>query len=113
MSVRREQRAQELEEFKLKTRNVMRTFDLNVRPAGPQHGASWLDNRTIQLRVHHIGVAFPLALDTSLQLPQRGGRKDTPVKAFLFSIKSVDFTTQRGESGQASMQDLSFQFVTR
>lgn len=58
-------------------------------------------------------MAFPLAFDEDLQIARPGKLTEGTVKAFLFSIKSITFNTQRGESGQASMEGFSFQFIPR
>jgi hypothetical protein len=54
-----------------------------------------------------------LTHDQNLEIPQTGSGDSTAVKAFLFSVKSIKFGTQRGESGEAKMQGLSIQFVSR
>ena len=113
--IRKEQRAQDLADFREKTRSFMRTLELTgSTPRGPDGETfSFLDRYTINVRVMNVGVAFPLALDQNLRVPQFGIPPGMPVRAFLFSIKSISFGTQRGETGQASMENFSFQFVSR
>lgn len=76
-----------------------------------EDGSSWLRKYTIQVTVENLGVAFPLALDDDLMLPKPGYQSVDAVRAFLFSIKTICFSTHRGESGQATMVNFSFQFV--
>ena len=91
----------------------MRSFDVKSGNANDQQ-KSWLDQYDIYLSVRHIGVAFPLAAFPDLQMSRSGSRDDTnAVRAFLFSIKSLDFGTEHGESGDATMKGFSFQFVSR
>lgn len=108
--IRAEQRALELAEFKEKTRNVMRTFETKDKPPSPEALQDWLSAYTIKFMVKNIGLAFPLALDQELK---PGSQDSTAVGAFLFSIKSLVFGIQRGDSGQAAMKGTSFQFVSR
>lgn len=90
----------------------MRSLDVKTGES-QRNGVSWFDKYTIALGIHNIGVAFPLAFDETVQLPRSGSRDDSEVRAFLFSIKSLVFGTQRGESGQATMKGFAFQFVSR
>lgn len=110
---RQDRRAIELAEFKEKTKSVMRTFETNVKDSGSVKTSTWLSKHTINLTIMNIGVAFPLALNQDLELPQTGSHDSSAVRAFLFSTKSLVFGTQRGESGQAEMKGFSFQFVSR
>ncbi|KAF9529375.1 hypothetical protein CPB83DRAFT_789894 [Crepidotus variabilis] len=110
---RQEQRALELEAFKEKAQNILKTFDVNVRDVQIEQ-ASWLDDLNISVSIRSIGVAFPLTHDEELQLPRKRKNKEAiAVRAFLFSIKSIEFSTSRGETGDATMDCLSFQFVPR
>jgi hypothetical protein len=108
----KERRAVALEEFKEKTKSLMRTFEVRVNDAELQK-STWLSEYTIHLTIRNIGVAFPLALDQALELPQTGSHDSSAVRAFLFSIKSLVFSTQRGKTGQAIMKRFSFQFISR
>ena len=67
----------------------------------------------IDLSVRNLGVAFPLTHDHDLEMPRTGSQDSSTISAFLFSIKSVKFGAQRGETGQAIMKGFSFQFVPR
>ncbi|KAI0368271.1 hypothetical protein BV20DRAFT_969313 [Pilatotrama ljubarskyi] len=110
--IRKEQRASELAEFKEKTRSLMRTLDVKI---GEQAASekSLLELYTISLAIHNIGVAFPLTLARDLQMPRSGSQDDAAVRAFVFSIKSLTFSSQLGENGQATMTNFAFQFVSR
>ncbi|KAK0195692.1 hypothetical protein F5146DRAFT_1101121 [Armillaria mellea] len=92
MSVRREQRAHELSAFKQKTQSILKSFDVKVRDL--ESRSSWLDSYSIDL-----------------QLPKSGSHDSSAVRAFLFSIESLKFGTERGVTGEAHMKNCSFQFV--
>ncbi|KAF8210348.1 hypothetical protein K438DRAFT_1959629 [Mycena galopus ATCC 62051] len=110
---RKGQRAVELAAFKEKAQSILKTFEVPVEDVQAKEQSFWLQSYVIKLSVDNIGVAFPLTHDHNLEIPQTGSRDSTAVRAFLFSIKSIKFGTQRGESGEAKMQGLSFQFVSR
>ncbi|THH07232.1 hypothetical protein EW145_g3529 [Phellinidium pouzarii] len=107
--MRKEQRALELNGFKEKARKVMKTFNVNTRALAKQ--GAYFSSHTIQVSMLNLGVAFPLELNRS-QAPEIG-MDDAVTRAFLFTIKSFEFQTQRGQSGQALMKDFCFQFVSR
>jgi hypothetical protein len=109
----KERRAAELKEFKEKTKSVLRTFEVKDKDAEFKEKSTWLSEHTIVMIIKNIGVAFPLALDQDIELPQTGSHDSSAVRAFLFSIKSFVFGTQRGETGQAVMKGFSFQFVSQ
>ncbi|PCH43678.1 hypothetical protein WOLCODRAFT_122406 [Wolfiporia cocos MD-104 SS10] len=113
VQIGRDDRASERAQFREKTKNIMRSFDVKI---GDTQSAelSWFDAYTISLTIKNIGVAFPLAAEPVAHLV-RSDRTDqvAAVRAFLFSIKSLTFGTQHGESGQAIMKDFAFQFVPR
>ena len=112
MLIRREQRATELEGFKEKTRSLMKSLDVKIgEPKVAEK--SLLEMYTVSLVIKNIGVAFPLTLARDLQMPRTGSHDESAVRAFLFSIKNLEFGTQLGENGQASMSGFSFQFVSR
>ncbi|KAL0573201.1 Macrophage colony-stimulating factor 1 receptor [Marasmius crinis-equi] len=110
MLERREQRSHELAAFKEKAQQILKTFEV-IPPRGhePQKekmATPWLTQYVVEFSIHNIGIAFPLAHN-------HDGEKERAVKAFLFSIKSISFATTRGETGQAIMNSLCFQFVSR
>ncbi|KAJ7188161.1 hypothetical protein C8R46DRAFT_12137 [Mycena filopes] len=111
---RKEQRAVELAAFKEKAQSILKTFEVPVENVQVRDQSTWLKSYVINIAIYNIGVAFPLTRDESLEIRRSGGSANSnAVKAFLFSIKSIKFGTQRGESGEAKMQGLSFQFVSR
>jgi hypothetical protein len=101
----------ELAAFKEKAKSVMRTFDINIKDTTVEETSrTWLSKYSINLAIRNVGAAFPLTLNQDIQV----GKRDAGViRAFLFSIKSLDFDTQRDEGGQAVMKGFSFQFVPR
>lgn len=110
MHQRKRDRALELEEIRSKTRHVIQKFEgMEDRPPV---GAAFR-NRMISFAVERIGIAFPLSIQASLgSSPTTSPRHDTePVPAFLFSIESLSFATQREESGSAKMSNFAFQFI--
>ncbi|KAG6903050.1 hypothetical protein C0995_007483 [Termitomyces sp. Mi166 len=109
---RKEQRVLELVAFKEKTRRILQTLEVGVQDTLPDT-RPWLDSYIINVSTRNIGVAFPLTHDLDLQLPRTGSRDSTSVPAFLWSIKSIEFGTHRGQTGQAEMKLFSFQFISR
>lgn len=75
--------------------------------------ASWLDNLILNISIQNVGVAFPLTHDEELQMPRSKSKESLAVRAFLFSIKAIDFTASRGETGHATMRRLCLQFVPK
>lgn len=110
--IRKEKRAHDMSEFKEKTKNLLRTFEIAAGNTQSET-LSWLDKYVVEIAITNVGVAFPLALDQELRLPKSGLRNPGAVRAFLLSVRSITFDTQRGESGRASMKGFSFQFVQR
>ncbi|KAJ3826303.1 hypothetical protein F5880DRAFT_1610366 [Lentinula raphanica] len=108
-----QRRTQELNAFKQKTQRLIKTFEYKEQEPTLSQKMSWLDTYIIQFSLSNIGVAFPLVHDHNMDMSPPGSREISMVRAFLFSIKSVKFGTQHGETGEASMERLSFQFVPR
>ncbi|GJE95456.1 hypothetical protein PsYK624_116400 [Phanerochaete sordida] len=112
ISIRREQRAQDLAEFKEKTKTLLRSLELTM--SNPQsESSSWINKYIINVSVKNVGVAFPLTIGEGFHGSRPVKPGDAAVRAFLFSIKSISFDTHRGETGQACMKGFSFQFVSR
>ncbi|KAF9475774.1 hypothetical protein BDN70DRAFT_996181 [Pholiota conissans] len=109
---RQEQRALELATFKEKTQRILKTFDISTGEV-PLEKRSLINDLVISVSIHKVAVAFPLTHDEELELPYHRSKESPSVRAFLFSIKSIEFETHKGETGQAIMQHLSFQFVSR
>ena len=110
--MRKEQRANDLAEFKEKTRSLMKSLDVKIGEQRPTE-QSLFEMYTASVTIQNIGVAFPLTLARDLQMPRSGSHDENAVRAFLFSIKILKFGTELGENGQASMSGFSFQFVSR
>ncbi|KAG6900261.1 hypothetical protein C0993_000714 [Termitomyces sp. T159_Od127] len=103
----------------------------SYKPKSPkmQRATSGRPSFQIQGELTHIGIALQVMHGTwlsweahdltaytnsaNLQLPRTGSRDSTSVPAFLWSIKSIEFGTHRGQSGQAEMKLFSFQFISR
>lgn len=109
--LRKEQRAAELGDFKEKAKKVMKTFNLNPRKSPLVQQEKFLDNSIITISMENLGAAFPLNIERK-QVSGLESEK-TVTKAFLLSIKSLKFQTQRGESGEALMKGFCCQFVSR
>lgn len=81
-----------------------------TRPHNPAPPTSWLDKRVIKVAVNNFGAAIPLTLhDAGSFLPSPSDSATVP--AFLFSILSVQFKTQFGEAGDASVSRFAFQCI--
>ncbi|KAK7053326.1 Macrophage colony-stimulating factor 1 receptor [Paramarasmius palmivorus] len=109
MLVRQEQRAHELAAFKEKAQSILKTLEVNAEQQEQKKLISWLHQYVIEFNIRNVGVAFPLAHDHVMTLAPE---KNRPLRAFLFSIKSVKFGTHRGETGHATMHNFSFQFIS-
>lgn len=107
---RKEQRAQELAAFKQKTQSIMKTFEVKTRDTQLEE-APWFSKYLISIAIRDLGIAFPITLEQDIQLP-RYRAKDAAISAFLFSVSSITFGINRGETGEAAIKDLSFQFIS-
>ncbi|KAI0342100.1 hypothetical protein BDW22DRAFT_1358216 [Trametopsis cervina] len=114
VALREEQRAQDLAEFKEKTRNLLRTLEITTESSQLQDSSiSWVDQHSVDISVANIGIAFPLTLNQDVRNPPLSPTDEGAVRAFLFSVKSITFNSQRAETGKASMKGFAFQFVSR
>jgi hypothetical protein len=111
LKLRAEQRAKELAAFKEKTREFIKTFESSK--SGSDAIQSWISDFLINFTFRNIGVAFPLDFDPTLKVERSDSGKDRATGAFLLSVKSLSFSVQRGESGQAVMKGTALQFVSR
>jgi hypothetical protein len=107
MTQRKRDRAIELQEMRNKTRHVIRKFE---DPGTRSRQVTPFRNRVISLNIQEIGIAFPLS---TRQDTIQSKWDTTAVPAFLFSIASMKFATQREESGMARIANCAFQFVPR
>jgi hypothetical protein len=113
MGVRQQERSAELQAFKEKTKSFIKTFESKSENVLRDNYKSWFDDYTLNLNIRRVGVAFPLVFDQGLFSPVADDAAAGPVRAFLFSVQSLTFNAQHGESGQAAIHNLSFQFVPR
>lgn len=111
LKLRAERRAKELAAFKEKTREFIRTFEPS-KPV-PDTIQFWISGFLINFTFKNIGIAFPLDFDPTLRVERSESGKDRATGAFLLSVKSLSFSVQRGESGQAMMKGTALQFVSR
>ena len=103
----------ELAAFKQKATNILQTFGVNpLETESSTSSTSWLQKHTVHISIRNISVAFPLSLDPNL-LSSRRGREAAPVRAFLFIIRSMDFGSEQGHSGEATVKGLEFLFTPR
>lgn len=78
-------------------------------PSGP----SWLASCVISLEAQSIGLAIPLGDDGVLAPPLHHRSKSAQSRpAFLTTIPSLKFATQKGSAGYARMEQFAVQFVS-
>ncbi|KLO15399.1 hypothetical protein SCHPADRAFT_995885 [Schizopora paradoxa] len=111
--LRQEQRAMELEEFKLKAKKVMQTFNTKPKAYPSSSSQTVLTGRTVKVSMTNFGVVFPLELTRTYKMQKAEFQHVQPTKAFLIAIDSLEFHTHEGERGQFLMKGFSFQFVPR
>ncbi|KAG8862253.1 hypothetical protein FRB96_001832 [Tulasnella sp. 330] len=114
MLLRKDQRALELAEIRKKGKLLRTTLEREasaIQEASP----SWLDRQVLTIIVQSIGVSFPLSTREDFipasASPGSGAFSPSSVKAFLFSISSIQFATHRYERGALDIEDFSFQFI--
>ncbi|KAH9083360.1 hypothetical protein EDB83DRAFT_2538792 [Lactarius deliciosus] len=110
---RKDERVRELAAFKEKTERIMETFEVNDRESTPLNDAAWLKDHAVVFSVSNVGVAFPLALDSGIEIPLSKPHQHPAVPAFLFSVKTVEFEAKNTGHSQFVMTGFSFQFVDR
>lgn len=88
----------------------MKTFEVKVRDVQAEQ-TSGLARYIINVSIKDVGIAFPITLEQDIQL-HRHRVKDASTRAFLFSVSSIAFGINHGETGEAVMKKLSFQFVS-
>lgn len=72
--------------------------------------ATWLEQRTIILDINNVGAAIPLTF--GIEGVSVNGESNA-IPAFLFSVQSIMFRSQRGEAGNATIRKFAFQFVDK
>ncbi|KAH9055046.1 hypothetical protein EDB87DRAFT_1580073 [Lactarius vividus] len=110
---RKDERVRELAAFKEKTERIMKAFEVNDRQSTPLSDAAWLKDHAVIFSVSNVGVAFPLALDSGIEIPLSKPHQHPAVPAFLFSVKTVEFEAKNTGHSQFVMTGFSFQFVDR
>lgn len=98
----------DLNGFKVKARQVMDTFNVNPRAFSQSHRSSFLEKHVIHLSVSNFGAAVLLNAEID---NYEGSPQSQPGKAFLLAMESLNFKTHREETGQATLKNLSCQFV--
>lgn len=99
--------------FKEKTQSILKAFEVNVRETAPRGVMAWFKDCAIVLSVSNVGVAFPLALDSSIDIPLGKPHQHPTVSAFLFSVDTVEFEDKNMGNSQFNMKGFSFRFVDR
>ncbi|KAL5523541.1 hypothetical protein ACEPAG_7714 [Sanghuangporus baumii] len=110
--LRKERRAEGLRDFKEKAMQVMKTFNLKPRKSSVDNRERFFDNSSFLISMTNFGAVFPLNLERR-RGSSSGSDNILTTKALLLSIKSFEFETQKGESGDAFMEDFFLQFVSR
>jgi hypothetical protein len=72
--------------------------------------ATWLEQRTIVIDISNVGAAIPLAF--GMEGISVSG-ESSAIPAFLFSVQSIMFQSQRGEAGNARVRKFACQFVDK
>ena len=81
------------------------------RPAGHASPTTFIGRYNIYIITSNVGVAFFLSVLPELVLPQTGSQDASATRAFLF--KEIKFDANHGGSGQVTMSNFSFQFVSQ
>ncbi|KAH9985984.1 hypothetical protein BJV74DRAFT_946145 [Russula compacta] len=110
---RKDERVDELAAFKKKTQSILKTFGVNNRESIPSDAMVWFKDYAVVFSVSNVGVAFPLALDSTIEPPLGKHHQHPAVSAFLFSVKAVEFEDKNKGDSQFVMKGFSFQFVDR
>ena len=109
--LRKEQRAAELVAFRQKARRIMETFNLNPTKDTARQDR-FLAKNAIKVSMTNVAFAFPLNVQTHAGKAV-GITPISTTKALLLSVKTFDFATQKGETGQATIKSFCLQFVSR
>ena len=72
--------------------------------------SNWLEQRTIVIDINNVGAAIPLTFGME-GISASGNSSAIP--AFLFSVQSIIFRSQRGEAGSATIRKFALQFVDK
>ncbi|KAI9507443.1 hypothetical protein F5148DRAFT_1205043 [Russula earlei] len=110
---RKDERVRELAAFKKKTQSILKTFEVNDQKSTPPGAMLQFKDYAVVLSISNLGVAFPLALDSSVELPLGRLHQHPILSAFLFSVKAIEFEDKNMGDSQFVMKEFSFQFVDR
>ena len=72
--------------------------------------ATWLEQRIIIIDINNVGAAIPLTF--GMEGISVSGESNA-IPAFLFSVQSIMFQSQRGEAGGATVRRFACQFVDK
>ncbi|KAG9008371.1 hypothetical protein FRB90_008947, partial [Tulasnella sp. 427] len=116
MLLRKEQRATELAEFRKKGRLIRTKLEREPSTVEVVNTSTWLDEQNVDIEILSTGIAIPLSGDENVRPIHPRSLSSTPsvptaVKAFLFSIASVTFSSQKYQRGQLNVREFAFQFV--
>ena len=109
IELRRKSRRQAVEALQ---ERVVQTFD--EMNDDDQNARSWLASCVVSLEMQSLGVAIPLN-DDGIPAPESRLRRAKSAQsrpAFLVTIPSVKFATQKGSAGYARVTNFALQFVS-
>ncbi|KAG8914693.1 hypothetical protein FRC00_011419 [Tulasnella sp. 408] len=116
MLLRKEQRAAELAEIRKKGRLLRTKLEREPSTMEVVNPSSWLDEQIVDIEILSTGIAIPLSGDENVRPIHPRSHNAAPlvpttVKAFLFSISSITFSSQRYQKGDLSIREFALQFV--
>ncbi|KAG8952761.1 hypothetical protein FRC04_003684 [Tulasnella sp. 424] len=116
MLLRKEQRATELAEIRKKGRLLKTKLEREPSMVEVANPSSWLDEQIVDIEILSTGIAIPLSGDENVRPIHPRSHSISPliqttVKAFLFSISSITFSSQRYQRGDLSIREFALQFV--
>jgi hypothetical protein len=92
---------------------VIQTLEMGDKSSGPR-AASWLSTCIVSFKAKDVGIAIPLG-DGGIPTTEskiRRGKTDQSTPAFLTTLSSITFATQKGAACYARTDRLAFQFVS-
>lgn len=116
MLLRKEQRATELAEIRKKGRLLKTKLEREPSMVEVANPSSWLDEQIVDIEILSTGIAIPLSGDENVRPIHPRSHSISPlvpttVKAFLFSILSITFSSQRYQRGDLGIREFALQFV--
>lgn len=110
IDLRRTLRKEEIDAIR---ERVVQTLDRGEKPAGPQ-ARSWIASCVVSFEAKDVGIAIPLSLEEGIissDVKGKRGKNDISQAAFLTTLPSITFATQKGSACFARMDRLALQFV--